>query len=647
MRVVPLRLFGRVRFSALRLIWAGVIGLVVALAWLGWTMVGAGRAVHAAAQKAIDVAELRGRIAYLDECLTMSARMASMSGDPRWFQRFEEAAPALDAAIAAAANMASPSARTTLGATMIEAHRDLLQMERRALTLAEGRQFDDARALLDGAEFSYLQDVYATGMEVFGEDLKGGADAQARVLNDRIWVQASGFGLGAILLVMAVMAAQQRIRLRAATCTDALTGLPNRRQFYGQLASVLGRECTGDERRRVLLLIGVDHFKLFNDAHGHARADRLLKLVAARLRAAAQPEWPLARVGGDEFALLIEAAPSEHPDGSMARGIVTALKGPYRLDNGVEVSLGFSGGALPISPECVDAGDAMRQAGIALRQAKADGRNCLRVFDQAMDARSQARARLEGDLRQAIERDDIVCFFQPLVDMRVGHVVGVEALARWHHAERGWVSPAEFIPLAEDLGLIGVLTERLLKRACQDALPWPAHVTVAFNVSPLQLRDDALPAQIRAILAETGFPACRLELEVTESALVQDLDLARSLLQDLRGSGIRLALDDFGTGYSSLKHLRSLPFDKLKIDASFVGGMVGDPESGKIVAAVVGLGHSLGLATVAEGVETVQVAELLRDLGCDLGQGWLYGRPVPAAELAALLADTPSPVLAA
>ena len=278
----------------------------------------------------------------------------------------------------------------------------------------------------------------------------------------------------------------------------------------------------------------------------------------------------------------------------------------------------------------------MHRADVGLYRAKADGRGCFRFFEQGTDVRVRALAKLEGELRQAVADDAVVPHFQPLIDLDTGHLVGVEMLARWPHATRGMVSPAEFIPLAEDSGLIGPMTVSLMRQACRAAADWPSHVTLACNLSPMQLRDPGLPATVANVLAETGFPAARFELEVTESALVGDLALARRLLDEIRALGVRLALDDFGTGYSSLRHLQVLPFDKLKIDQSFIGAMATDKESAKIVSGVVGLGHSLGLSTVAEGVETEDVAGLLRGLGCDIGQGWLFGRPVPAHRIAAL-----------
>ena len=244
-----------------------------------------------------------------------------------------------------------------------------------------------------------------------------------------------------------------------------------------------------------------------------------------------------------------------------------------------------------------------------------------------MDVHIQARARLEGELRQAIVNDAIVPYFQPLMELATGRLVGFEMLARWPHPTRGTVSPAEFIPIAEEIGLIGAMTDRLLHRACRCAMTWPADTVLACNISPLQLQDPGLPEMVRAALDHAGLPPHRLELEITESALVGDLALARDLLDELKKLGVRLALDDFGTGYSSLRHLKMLPIDKLKIDASFVATMAIDVESRKIVAAVVGLGASLGLITVAEGVEKLETSALLRDLGCDVGQGYLFGRP--------------------
>ncbi len=526
-------------------------------------------------------------------------------------------------------------------------------MERRALALVAEGDLTSARALLDTPEFDYLQTVYATGLDVFGQDLGRLAETRAAQLDARAWAETGGLALVAALLVAGGLGLRGHLRLRAALTrtaamagTDLLTGLPNRRRFHEDLDAALaeGRQSGLDH---ALLLIDLDRFKAVNDAQGHPAGDELLRAVGERLRDVLRDDRHIARLGGDEFAFLLRCDPAglDRPQTDPAvRGerIVEALAQPFTLSSGAVVQVGASVGIGLTRVDDQASSDLMHRADVGLYRAKAEGRGCFRFFEQGADARVRALASLEGELRQAVAADAIVPHFQPLVELDTGRLVGVEMLARWPHPTRGMISPGEFIPLAEDSGLIGPMTVSLLRQACRAAVDWPAHITLACNLSPLQLRDSSLPATIAAVLAETGFPAARLELEVTESALIGDLALARSLLRDLRALGVRLALDDFGTGYSSLRHLQLLPFDKLKIDQSFVGAMATDTESAKIVSAVVGLGHSLGLSTVAEGVETEEVAALLRGLGCDIGQGWLFGRPVPAHDIDALVAVPPS-----
>jgi predicted signal transduction protein with EAL and GGDEF domain len=305
-------------------------------------------------------------------------------------------------------------------------------------------------------------------------------------------------------------------------------------------------------------------------------------------------------------------------------------------------SVGCSVGVALASPGGGGADEAaealLARADAAMYRAKAKGRGCFRFFEPGMDGRIRERAALAADLRAAVLADALEPHFQPLVDLGTGRLVGFEMLARWPHPRRGQVPPVEFVPIAEDTGLIGPMTERLLRRACRAAVAWPSDVVLACNISPVQLRDRGLPAIVRAALAESGLPPGRLEIELTESALLDDFGLARDILGELKALGVRLALDDFGTGYSSLRHLQALPIDKIKIDAGFVRSMADSAESRKIVAAVVGLGRSLGLPTVAEGVEDAAAAGLLAGLGCTVGQGWLFGRAVPEGEAAALAA---------
>ena len=636
--------------SALR----GVSTLAVALAlglllWLGWSGTGTRDDMRLAAQQAVRVAELRGTFAYLDEWLTMSAYMAASSGEPRWVARYDEAGPQLAAAIAEAVALATPRVSAALAATTDEASSGLIQMERASFAQAAAGDREGARSLLDGPEFAYLKAVYASGIEVFGQDLETLATSRAKMLNDRAWMETAGLALGAVFLVAAVIAVRGHAQLRQALActeavarTDALTDLPNRRRLYEELKAMLpSAERSGSGT--ALLLLDLDRFKVINDVHGHPSGDRLLQIVAARLRGLARPSDLVARLGGDEFALVaLLGSPAQqcmHSEAAaqIARRIVTALETPFELANGTIVQIGVSIGLALAQSEGESADALVRRADMALYRAKADGRGRFCFFEPCMDAHIQARASLEGELRQAVANDLIIPHFQPLVDMSTERLIGFEMLARWPHPIRGMVSPAEFIPIAEDTGLIGPMTDCLLRRACCIAMTWPPDILLACNVSPLQLRDRGLPAMVRAALDHSGLPPHRLELEITESALVGDLDLARDLLNELKALGVRLALDDFGTGYSSLRHLNMLPFDKLKIDAGFVGAMASNMESRKIVAAVVGLGHSLGMVTVAEGVEEPETAALLRDLGCDIGQGWLFGRPGPAAAASTLL----------
>ena len=634
--------------------WLGRLGFALALAgalgillWLGSTGTGTRSEMRLASERAVRVAELRGTFAYYDEWRTMSARMAVLSGEPRWVDRFDEAGPKLAAAIAEAVSLATPEVGSALAQTVDEANRDLTAMEKAAFALLAADDRDGAQALLNSPEFDYLQSVYASGIEAFGQDLETFATTRAKTLNDRAWMEAAGLGLSALFLVAALFALKGRARLRAAldameavARTDALTGLPNRRGLYEQLRTALARVDQGGGA--ALLLCDLDRFKGVNDAHGHPAGDHLLQLVAARLRNVSRAGTTIARLGGDEFALVVPLDGGD-PCGpaseaaQLARRVIALLGQPFALPDGPVAQIGVSIGIALAQAGEEDADTLVRRADAALYRAKADGRGRLHLFDPGLDASIQTRALLEGELREAVARDQLLPHFQPLVDMATGRLIGFEMLARWPHPTRGMIPPGEFIPIAEDAGLIGPMTEGLLRRACRAAAAWPSDTFVACNLSPLHLRDCGLPATVRSILTETGLPAHRLEMEITESALVGDIDLAQDLLGKLKALGVRLALDDFGTGYSSLRHLQLLPIDKLKIDASFVRAMGSDTESRKIVAAVIGLSHSLGLLTVAEGIEDGGTAALLRDLGCDIGQGWLYGRPASEEAVGALL----------
>ena len=626
---------------------AGLLALG-AVTGLSWIETGTRNEVLLAERHAMRVAELRGTFAYLDERLTMSAHMAASSRDSRWMFRYEEAGPDLAAAIAEAVALSTPEVSAVLARTTEEARRDLTQMEQAALAKAAIGDHDGAQALLNGPEFAYLKASYTSGIEALGQELMTLSAARAKTLGDRAWIEAAGLVMGAVFLVAAVVATRGHQKLRVAlnetaavARTDDLTSLPNRRHLHEVLQGMLTRAGRNNGTVAILLL-DLDRFKTVNDVHGQPAGDQLLRLVGMRLRTTARTGDFVARLGGDEFALIALLDPLRQSCHAgelatqLAQRIIAALEQPFTLSSGTVVRVGISIGLALSQQTAEGVVTLMQRADVALYRAKTDGRGRYCFFDPVMEEDIQARALLESELRDAVANGGVVPHFQPLVGMTNERVIGFELLARWQHPTRGMVPPGEFIPIAEQIGLIGPMTSHLLRRACSIAAAWPDDIFVACNVSPLQLRDQSLPGMVSAALQESGLPAHRLELEITESALVGDLALARSVLNKVKSWGVRLALDDFGTGYSSLHHLKMLPFDKVKIDASFVGAMTRDLGSRKIVAAVVGLGQSLGLTTVAEGVEDQETAELLRELGCNVGQGWLFGRPV-SADLAAKL----------
>ena len=425
---------------------------------------------------------------------------------------------------------------------------------------------------------------------------------------------------------------------------DPLTGLPNRRGLQEALDRTLARRPQGGGAL-AMIQIDLDRFKPVNDLHGHAAGDLLLQQVAQRLRALLRRSDVVARLGGDEFVILAPLRGGAEEAARIGARLLAGLQRRFDLE-GVSVQIDASLG-IAIAPaeqeghaasgphHRSDAASCLyRRSDAALYRAKAEGRGCLRFFEPGMDVQARDQARLRDALRSAIQADQLAPHFQPLVDLRSGATVGFEVLARWTHPELGPISPVQFIPLAEDAGLISPLMRNILRRACHAARYWPDHLSIAVNLSPLQLTDRGLVDSVAAILRETGFPATRLEFELTESALVATLDQARATILGLKALGVQVSLDDFGTGYSSLSHLRALPFDKIKIDASFVRSMATEPESRKIVAAVIGLGRSLGMVTLAEGIETESQARSLREMGCPLGQGWLYGAASAVPDLA-------------
>ncbi|HEX2216199.1 MAG TPA: EAL domain-containing protein, partial [Xanthobacteraceae bacterium] len=415
---------------------------------------------------------------------------------------------------------------------------------------------------------------------------------------------------------------------------DALTGLPNRVLFREKMDEGLARVQAGGESMAVLCL-DLDNFKAVNDTLGHPVGDRLLSTVAQRLICVVGKGDCIARLGGDEFAIL-QSGPQPRSAQSLGRRIVQVLDQPIIID-GHEINTGTSVGIAVAPTDGTTADHLIKCADLALYRAKAEGRARFRFFEPDMDTRLREKRALEIDLRRALAAGEFELFYQPQIRARDCALAGMEALLRWNHCVRGAVPPAEFIPLAEETGLIVPLGEWILRRACAEAARWPASVKVAVNLSPAQFKSRGLVGMVANTLAATRLAPNRLELEITEAVLLQDDNVTRAMLHQLRALGVRISMDDFGTGYSSLSYLRSFPFDKIKIDRSFVADLDRGKDSAAIIRAVAGLGASLGVETTAEGVETAEQFERVRRDGCTEVQGYYFSPPRPAAEVLALI----------
>jgi diguanylate cyclase (GGDEF)-like protein/PAS domain S-box-containing protein len=415
---------------------------------------------------------------------------------------------------------------------------------------------------------------------------------------------------------------------------DALTDLPNKVSFRKHVEHRLSKGPL-EEDQFAILYIDVDEFKSINDSLGHQVGDELLKCIASRLTESVGPNGLVARLGGDEFA-IVKAVTGRANLVAFVENVQRAIRNPV-ICGGHEVTTDASIG-VAIAPDDGSSLDQLvKNADLAMYDAKLSGRRTFRFFAPEMGIRMRARRALELDLRQAIAAEEFDIHYQPLVDLASNAVTGCEALLRWNHRERGMVSPADFIPLAEETGLINELGDWVLEKACADAVSWPDHVMLAVNVSPIQFKSKALALKVAGALARSGLPARRLELEITEAVLIRDDEEALTTLLQLRELGLRISLDDFGTGYSSLSYLQRFPFDKIKIDRSFVGDVCKDGGSSPIVQAVVAMALARSMSTTAEGVETEAQRKMLCELGCTQMQGFLFSPAVPTRRLKELL----------
>lgn len=417
---------------------------------------------------------------------------------------------------------------------------------------------------------------------------------------------------------------------------DALTGLGNRLLFHKQLSDALvHRQRHGGDL--AVLFIDLDGFKTINDTLGHGTGDSLLKHLASRLRNDLREDDRIGRLGGDEFAIIQFGNEQPKDATALAARLIELIGTPFSIEN-QSLTIGASIGIAVADADYHDSAQLLRAADLAMYRAKADGRGRFRVFEPQFDRQAQERRDLEAALRAAVDEDTLEIFYQPFANLKTGRISGFEALSRWKDPQLGFVPPSTFIPLAEEIGLIDIIGERILKRACADAVNWPEHITVAVNVSAAQFESGHLVAVVEEALSASGLLPSRLELEVTESIFLQGSDSNCALLGRLGDLGVQISLDDFGTGYSSLSYLRSFNFNKIKIDKSFIRDLSTSQSSVAIVRAVCGLARSFGASTTAEGVETDDQLAQVRAEGCTDMQGYLFSMPLPVGEIPALLA---------
>ncbi|MGE3302454.1 MAG: putative bifunctional diguanylate cyclase/phosphodiesterase [Hyphomonadaceae bacterium] len=498
------------------------------------------------------------------------------------------------------------------------------------------------RAQLIGRDVAILFDEEIDRMRINGACRHVKADGtliEASVFSRELTLEGRTMTLLAAIDVSERRRAEARLAFMARH--DALTHLPNRVHFRETVESTLARIET-KEGGFALLLFDLDHFKAVNDTLGHSVGDLLLQEVARRIRRLLGPGDTLARLGGDEFALIHESAAPEDTAAALADAVIAEVRRPYEID-GHHVQIGASAGLALAPRDGADPDRLLKNADLALYAAKAEGRGVHLTFDPAMDEALQSRRQLELALRNALVSDELQIYYQPLVDLGSGEPAGFEALLRWRHPERGLVSPAEFVPLAEDTGLIGPIGRMVLFRACADAARWPIPGKLAVNLSPIQFRTCNVLETVMQALAASGLAPERLELEITEALLLERDESILATLRGLRALGVGVSMDDFGTGYSSLSYLRAFPFTKIKIDQSFVRDVSRNADSRAIVRAILSLGENLGLNVVAEGVEHAEDLAFLKEAGCRQGQGYFFSRPQPIEHFFPEIAWTPAP----
>ncbi len=591
-----------------------------------------------------------GRMMLEDEVLTSAANLAAATGEQRWITRYDQHVSKIDSAIALALTLATDDAGRRYQRNVKLANDSLVALEAQAFALIRRERLDSAQALLGGPAYASQKRVLAAGQREFLDELQADLADSARQMQMNSWalvatlVLLSGLGFIALWQKLNLDLNQSEVAFRSTQAEvtqmalhDTLTGLPNRRFLNEHLDRAIALHSRSGATFATVV-IDLDGFKPINDRFGHSAGDLVLATISERLSAQVRKDEIVSRLGGDEFVVMLNRAGEDDGLLRAANRLLNVISEPIELTDGTPVRVGASVGIALFPDDALEAEELVRQADVAMYRAKEGGRGSVRFFKQAMDTEVTERALLEMDMRVSIATSEIVPFFQPLIDLQSRRIAGFEALARWNHPVHGMLPPARFIQIAEDTRQIGALTLSVLRLALAEAATWSEDLMLAVNIAPQMLEDDTLVERIVRMMEEVAFAPSRLEVEITESAFIRDMAGASRLIHEFKSHGVSVALDDFGTGYSSLSHLSELPFDKIKIDRSFVQTMRERPQSATIVNAIIGLGRSMHLRTTAEGIEYSADEEMLRELGCVSGQGFLYSKPVPAGEVAGFIA---------
>jgi diguanylate cyclase (GGDEF)-like protein len=587
---------------------------------------------------------LAGEIRLTQQELMQAAQNAVITGEPVWIERYDRLATTLTQKIDHASLLVPVHVAQRYRDKTSVAASEIAQMRQSALGALQSGALEAARSLFDGERYTSRTRLIREATDEMTAISLAATEKQLRELRTRSYAVATvalllTVGGGFLLWRRLSNGLKQsrgslldaEVRVQRLAASDLLTGLDNRAALHDAMHTRLTR-AQKHHQELAVLMVDLDRFKPVNDRNGHMVGDLVLKEVARRLGRCLRQSDLRARYGGDEFVVVIDEGEGLRTAKAAAERIIETLSEPMYFGD-LTVNIGASVGIARYPRDAGSDDELIRKADSALYRAKKTGPNGICIYDAKLDEALSERATLEQALREGIAAGQLIPFYQPIVNLAKRNVVSLELLCRWKHPERGLLTPDKFIELAEDSGLIGPLTLSLLHQACQDMLRFPAHWRLSFNVAPQQIQDESLVPQLLKVLQENKVPPHRLDVELTETALVNDTARAREVILSLKRAGMTVTLDDFGTGYSSLSYLAEMTFDKIKIDRSFVRTLRERPESTKIVDAILGLSRSLGVDTVAEGVETEEEALLLQKLGCKNGQGYLFGRPVRAEDL--------------